>query len=108
MNSWRVSEHILPVSVRKPIAHSHSASVGRISRTKACRCRTRASLTSFTRGEVDGAKQARTAAVIVSSLKLRTFAFSHRLAVVSRPAEARRSVPAAASYAPIPHRPDAG
>ena len=33
MNSWRVSSHIAPTSVRKPIAVSHSATVGSTSRT---------------------------------------------------------------------------
>src|SRR5258705_7599296 len=49
MNSWRLSSHMCPVRVRKSMPYSHSFCVGRISRTKAWRWRTSASLTCFTR-----------------------------------------------------------
>src|SRR3954447_19372889 len=38
MNSWRTSEHICPVRVRKSIAKPHSSSVSSTSLTNACRC----------------------------------------------------------------------
>ena len=50
MNSCRSSSHFWPVAVRKSIARSHSAMVGSVSLTNACRCLTRLVSSSRSRG----------------------------------------------------------
>ena len=69
MNSCRSSSHFCPVAVRKPIARSHSAMVGSVSLTNACRCRTRLLSSSRSRGSGVFAKLSTTASAAVSSVK---------------------------------------
>ena len=69
MNSCRSSSHFWPVAVRKSIARSHSAMVGSVSLTKACRCLTRLLSSSRSRGSGVFAKLSTTASAAVSSVK---------------------------------------
>lgn len=69
MNSWRSSSHLCPVAVRNPIACSHSAIVGSVSLTNACRCLTRLLSSSRRRGSGVFAKLSTTASAAVSSVK---------------------------------------
>ena len=71
MNSWRLSSHFWPVSVRKRIAAIHSSMVGSTSRTTACRWVTTEVMISFSRASLQPDMRSRTAAVAVCSLKSR-------------------------------------
>jgi hypothetical protein len=68
MNSWRLSVHVCPTSVRKRIAVIHSASVSSTSRTNSCRCRISALITVLKRGSSHSASRSITASVRVCSL----------------------------------------
>ena len=69
MNSCRSRSHFWPVAVRNSMAWSHSAIVGSVSRTKACRCLTRLLSSSRSRGSGVAAKLSTTASAAVSSVK---------------------------------------
>src|SRR5882724_1224458 len=69
MNSCRSSSHFCPVAVRNSIARSHSAIVGSVSLTNACRCLTRLLSSSRRRGSGVCAKLSTTASAAVSSVK---------------------------------------
>ena len=69
MNSCRSSSHFWPVAVRNSIARSHSAMVGSVSLTNACRCLTRLLSSSRSRGSWVLAKLSTTALAAVSSVK---------------------------------------
>src|SRR5271156_3135182 len=71
MNSWRLSLHIRPASVRISIAWNHSASVSSTSLTKACRCLTRPSMICRSRGSDVCEKRCSASAVMSSSVLLR-------------------------------------
>src|SRR5205823_4896686 len=75
MNSWRLSLHILPASVRISIAWNHSASVSFTSLTKACRWLIRLSMISRSRGSCVPENRANTSAVRSSSVLLRRAPF---------------------------------
>ncbi len=68
-NSWRVSSHVWPTAVRKPIAASHSSIVGSMSRTKSWRWRVRLSMTCRSRWSLVARKLSTTASVAVSTVK---------------------------------------
>src|SRR5271165_4778298 len=69
MNSCRSSSHFWPVAVRNSMARSHSAMVGSVWMTNACRCLTRLSSSSRSRGSGVWAKLSMTASAAVSSVK---------------------------------------
>src|SRR5271169_6635317 len=80
INSCRSSSHFRPVAVRNSIARSHSAMVGSVSLTNACRCLTRLLSSSRSRGSWVLAKLSTTASVAVSSVKSVAMADSVSLA----------------------------
>ena len=69
MNSCRSESHFWPVAVRKSMARCHSAIVGSVSLTKACRCLTKLLSNSRSRGSAVAAKLSTTALAAVSSVK---------------------------------------
>src|SRR5271166_973773 len=83
MNSCRSSSHFWPVAVRKSIARSHSAMVGSVSLTNACRCLTRLLSSSRSRGSWVFAKLSTTASAAVSSVKSVAMADSVSLAALA-------------------------
>ena len=85
MNSCRSSSHFWPVAVRKSIARSHSAMVGSVSLTNACRCLTRLLSSSRSRGSWVFAKLSTTALAAVSSVKSVAMADSVSLAAPAAP-----------------------
>jgi hypothetical protein len=90
MNSWRSWSHLWPVAVRKSMARSHSAIVGSVSLTKACRCPTRLVSSSRSRGSGVAAKLSTTASAAVSSVK--SVAMTARVSPALAAGTDRRSV----------------
>jgi len=88
MNSCRSLSHFWPVAVRKSMARSHSAMVGSVSLTNACRCLTRLLSSSRSRGSEVFAKLSTTASAAVSSVK--SVAMADRLSPAAPVAPHRR------------------
>ena len=67
MNSCRRSSVMWPHRVRNRMAVSHSSVVSRVSRTNACRCRVRACISCFNRGDGVSSNDATTSRTSASS-----------------------------------------